>query len=359
MEPSCRRLLVSASRRALASRAAAAPPQELSSTAPPPPASWTESVAGSGAKKPAPSPLLPHATHVSVVGCGFVGANTALALLQRNICSRITLTDVDEDKVRGEVLDLEDAAAPGRISAGTPRDAGAADVVVVTAGRGQRPGETRLDLIGANAKILESCLAAMGPINPAAKIVVVANPCDPLAFHAARLAGLPAGAVFGSGTVLDSRRLKVALAGRLGVHHGAVDLAVLGEHGDSQFAAYSLATVGGIPLRAYPGVAAVDLDAEATAAAHKAYDIIGKKKYTAYGVANATADIVDAILNDRKAVLPVSVKVPGRDCNISLPSVVGYGGVEATGDIRPHLDAAEVAKYDETVAKMEAMVAAL
>ena len=122
-----------------------------------------------------------HAPHVAIFGAGFVGVNTALALLQRNIASRVTLTDVDKEKCLGEVLDLEDAGTPGSILCASPWEAGQADVIVITAGRGQLPGETRLELINGNAKIMKSIIDSMGSdINPDAKIVVVANPCDPL-----------------------------------------------------------------------------------------------------------------------------------------------------------------------------------
>ena len=122
-----------------------------------------------------------HAPHVAIFGAGFVGVNTALALLQRNIASRVTLTDVDKEKCLGEVLDLEDAGTPGSILCASPWEAGQADVIVITAGRGQLPGETRLELINGNAKIMKSIIESMGSdINPEAKIVVVANPCDPL-----------------------------------------------------------------------------------------------------------------------------------------------------------------------------------
>lgn len=301
-----------------------------------------------------------HAPHVAVIGAGFVGVNTALALLQRNIASKVTLTDVDEEKCLGEVLDLEDAGTPGSIAVATPEAAGQADVIVITAGRGQMPGETRLELIAGNAKIMKSIIDSMQPINPEAKLVIVANPCDPLAYYARQLApDLPEGAIFGSGTTLDTMRLRVELGYRLGVHSQDVHVNMLGEHGDSQFAAYSTGNVGGRPLLQYPGVSAINLQKLEYDVGHKAYEIINRKKYTAYGVANASATIVDAILYDRKAVLPVSVKDPRRDCFLSIPSVVGVKGVEEVLDIQPHLSFEETAKYDATADKMESMCAGL
>eukprot|EP00629_Pelagomonadales_sp_RCC1024_P017898 CAMPEP_0119283408 /NCGR_PEP_ID=MMETSP1329-20130426/28438_1 /TAXON_ID=114041 /ORGANISM="Genus nov. species nov., Strain RCC1024" /LENGTH=329 /DNA_ID=CAMNT_0007284079 /DNA_START=127 /DNA_END=1113 /DNA_ORIENTATION=+ len=291
-----------------------------------------------------------HAPHVAIFGAGFVGVNTALSLLQRNIASVVSLTDIDEEKCLGEVLDLEDAGAPGAIYKASAEAAGQADVIIITAGRGQLPGETRLELIQGNAKIMASIVASMQPINPEAKIIVVANPCDPLTWQCAQLAGLPDGAVFGSGTVLDSMRLRVELAHHLNVHAHDVHVNVLGEHGDSQFAAYSTGNIGGRPLLEFPGVADLDLGALEASIARKAYEIIDRKKYTAYGVANATATIVDAVINDRKSILPVSVMAPkvrvDRNCCLAVPSVVGVHGIEKVLDIYPHLSPEEAKKYD-------------
>merc|ERR1712136_625890 len=196
-------------------------------------------------------------------------------------------------KVEGEVLDLEDSG--GSIDVATPQEAGQADVIVITAGRGQKDGETRLDLIKANAAILKSVISGMQPIKSTAKMVVVSNPCDPLTYQAQLCSGLPVNQVFGSGTVLDSRRLRVDLASKLNLHHSSIILFVLGEHGDSQFPVPSLANVGGVPLMQHPKMKDVNLDE------------VCKK-------------IVSSILNDKKCVLPVSVRVPGKACCLSLPA---------------------------------------
>ena len=141
---------------------------------------------------------------------------------------------------------------------------------------------------------MKSIIESMGSdINPEAKIVVVANPCDPLTYYARKLLpDLPEGAIFGSGTVLDTMRLRVELGHRLGVHASDVHVNVLGEHGDSQFSAYSVGNIGGRPLLEFPGVKAINLEKLEYDVGHKAYEIINRKKYTAYGVANATATIV-------------------------------------------------------------------
>merc|ERR1719498_761421 len=137
-------------------------------------------------------------------------------MLLRSTGARVTLTDVNEDKCRGEVLDLEDTG--GSIEFATPAEAGQADVIVISAGRGQRDGETRLDLVKANSAIMRSVIAGMQPIKKTAKIIVVSNPCDALTYVAQESSGLPISQVFGSGTVLDSRRLRVEVGRALNVN---------------------------------------------------------------------------------------------------------------------------------------------
>merc|ERR1719401_3420824 len=160
--------------------------------------------------------------HIAIVGAGFVGTSAAFALLCAGTSARITITDVNTDKAEGEVLDLEDAGigndGNGRVEMATPQEAGQADVIVITAGRGQREGETRLDLIKANSGIIKSVVEGMKPLKSSAKVIVVSNPCDALTYVAQECSGLPVGQVFGSGTILDSRRLCVRIARWVDVH---------------------------------------------------------------------------------------------------------------------------------------------
>eukprot|EP00419_Tripos_fusus_P009796 CAMPEP_0172663726 /NCGR_PEP_ID=MMETSP1074-20121228/6122_1 /TAXON_ID=2916 /ORGANISM="Ceratium fusus, Strain PA161109" /LENGTH=720 /DNA_ID=CAMNT_0013479765 /DNA_START=54 /DNA_END=2216 /DNA_ORIENTATION=+ len=293
--------------------------------------------------------------HVAVIGAGFVGTSTAFALLCAAATAHVTLTDVNTEKCLGEVLDLEDG--DGRIEMASPQEAGQADIIVITAGRGQREGETRLDLLKANSAIMRSIIAGMQPIKPSAKIIVVSNPCDALTFVAQESAGLPLGQVFGSGTVLDSRRLCTALAHRIGVSPTSVNLFVLGEHGDSQFPAMSLATVGGVPLQQCQQMEGIDFADEAKKSASKAYSIIKKKGYTSFGVAQAIVVIIQAVVGDEQQVLPVSVRVPDKNCCLSLPCVVGINGVERALDhVVEHFSPEEKAKYDSSIQTMEEVV---
>lgn len=327
-------------------------PGDSGPTAPPctaPPKSMPGTSAGSGG-----------ASHVAVVGAGFVGTSASFTLLCGGVGSLVTLTDIVQEKVEGEVMDLEDTG--GAIRVASMQEAGQADVIVITAGRGQRPGETRLDLIEANAGIMRSVAQGMQPINPNAKIICVSNPCDPLTYCCQQHLGLPQNQVFGSGTLLDSIRLRVALGKKLGLHHSALELTVLGEHGDSQFAAFSMARVGGIPLiqfAASHGITAEQLHAESQKSRGKAYEIIQRKKYTAFGIGSAIVSITDAILHDRRQVLPVSVRVPGRECCASLPAVLGRNGVEQILDPTAHLDAKEKTSFENACKLMEESIASL
>jgi len=293
-------------------------------------------------------------THVAVVGAGFVGTNTAFAILCQNLAGKVTLTDVNAKKCEGEVLDLEDGG--GCVDVATPKQAGQADVIIITAGRGQKEGETRIDLVKANSAIMRSVIEGMKPIKPTAKIIIVSNPCDALTWQAQQCSGLPQAQVFGSGTVLDSERLRVSLSNQLDVHTTSINLFVLGEHGDSQFPATSLGNIGGMPIADVEGFADLDIDELAKKSAAKAYEIIGRKGYTAYGVAVATAKIVDCVLNDRQMVLPVAVRVPGQTAVLSLPSVVGIHGVERVLDVISHLNAKEKEQMESSCKHMEEVI---
>lgn len=298
------------------------------------------------------------ASHVAVIGAGFVGASLAFTLVSRGSAAKVTLTDVNEDKCQGEVWDLEDAGANAEVA--TLKEAGQADIIVITAGRGLRPGEQRLDLVKANCGILKSVIEGMLPLKPTAKIIVVSNPCDALTFAAQEYSGLPPGQVIGSGTWLDTRRLRLGLAEKLKMHHSCISLWVLGEHGDSQFPVASLGKIAGVPLMAYPKMQKIDLAAEAAASMKKAYNIrAGKGQMGApsYGVSSATTDIVEAILNDLKLVMPVSVRVPGRRCVLSLPTVIGINGAERIIDVIPHFNAEEHAKFEVSCKQVEASIA--
>ncbi|SDA26650.1 L-lactate dehydrogenase [Ruminococcus sp. YE71] len=277
----------------------------------------------------------------AIVGCGFVGSASAFALMQSGLFSEMVLIDADRLKAEGEALDISHGlpfAKPMQIYAGDYDDIADANVVIVTAGAGQKPGETRLDLVKKNVAIFGKIIPEIAKRDFGGILLVVANPVDILTYTAAKLSGLPENRVFGSGTVLDTARLKYILGGHLGVDSRSVHAFILGEHGDSEIAAWSSANVSGVPLNDFcemrghhDHVQAMHDIAESVK--NSAYDIIEKKKATYYGIAMSVRRICEAIILDQKSVLPVSHIQHGafgiEGVALSMPAIVGKDGIEA------------------------------
>jgi L-lactate dehydrogenase len=272
---------------------------------------------------------------VAVLGAGHVGATFAFALLGSGLAREIVLVDADRRRAEGEAMDLDHAVPfghPTRIEAG-PLDACAgANVLVLTAGGAQRPGQTRLELARRNAALVQEIVPEAVRQAPDAVLVVATNPVDVMTLAALRCGGLPSHRVFGSGTILDTARLRFLLSERLGVEARSVHAHVVGEHGDSEVVAWSTATVGGVPLRDL-GPMAPDLREEiARNTREAAYQIIERKGHTAYAIAAGLVRIVEAIVRDTHTVLSVSSMLDGlygvRGVCLSLPSVVGRRGIE-------------------------------
>ena len=188
---------------------------------------------------------------VAIIGCGFVGSASAFALLESGLFSEIVLIDANQEKAEGEALDIAHGAPfarPTKIYAGEYKDIADAAIVVVTAGAGQKPGETRLDLVKKNVGIFKSVIPSITEYNKDGILLIVANPVDVLTYAAAKISGFPENRVFGSGTVLDTARFKYLLGEHLEVDSRAVHAFIIGEHGDSEIAAWSSANVSGIPV---------------------------------------------------------------------------------------------------------------
>lgn len=278
---------------------------------------------------------------LAVVGAGSVGTSLAYAALIRGSASNIALFDVNAAKAEAEVLDLAHgtqfaAAAASMTGGGDIAVTEGADVVVITAGAKQAPGQTRLDLAGTNVRILEDLMPRLLEHSPNAVYVLVTNPCDVLTVAAQKISGLPTGRVFSSGTVLDTSRLRWLLARRAGVAVASVHASIVGEHGDTEFPVWSTATIGPIPVRDWK----VDgervftpeyLAGTAREVTQAAYKVIAGKGATNYAIGLSGARIVEALLRDENAVLPVSTVLAGQHgisgVALSLPSVVGRGGV--------------------------------
>jgi L-lactate dehydrogenase len=267
-----------------------------------------------------------------VGGGGMVGATTAQVLAVKEIVSDIALIDIDEQVVRGQVMDINHAAAYTKsvhVRMGDYNEIKEDDIVVITSGAALQPGQTRLELLAVNAKITEQVVRNVMRQGKPVFLVMVTNPVDALTYVALKASGLPKERVFGTGTTLDSARLQVVLAHRLHVSQQEVQAYVLGEHGDSSFPALSSACIGGIPLARFPGfqpgmTAGIDQEIR-----HAAYEIVQAKR-TRYGVGHAVAKIVEALLHDAASIYPVCSLAEGEyglhDIVLGLPSLVSSQG---------------------------------
>ncbi len=292
---------------------------------------------------------------ITVVGAGHVGATFAYALL------RSGLVDTDRSRLEGVVMDLVHSTpfSPAcRVVAGELADCAGSAITVLAAGPGQRPGQTRLDLARINAGIVDALVPEIVRHAPDGLLLMATNPVDVLTRRAIARAGLPPGRVLGSGTVLDTARLRALLGRHCGVDAHNVHAYVLGEHGDSAVPAWSSATVGGLPLRAFCASAGVPCDAAALdaifgEARDAAAAIIRRKGATWYAIGAALVRIVEAVVRDQRSVLTVSTEVEGRGglC-MSVPAVIGAHGVERVLDVG--LDGPERAALDRSAAVLQA-----
>lgn len=277
---------------------------------------------------------------VAIIGCGFVGAACAFALMQSGMFSEMVLIDVDKSRAEGEAMDISHGvpfAKPAKIYAGDYDDIRDAAIIVITAGANQKPDETRLDLVHKNVKIFQSIIPQIREREYGGILLVVSNPVDILTYVAAKLSGFTENRVIGSGTVLDTARLKRAVAEHLTVDSRSVHAFIIGEHGDSEIAAWSGANISGIPLSDFCELRGHYKHEENTtriaeAVKKSAYEIIEKKQATYYGIAMSVKRICEVILRDEKSILPVSSMMYGEygisDVALSMPAIVGKNGVE-------------------------------
>lgn len=276
---------------------------------------------------------------VLLVGDGAVGSSYAFALVLQGIAQEIAIVDIAKEKTEGDALDLSHALAwnsPKTIYAGTYADAKDADVVVITAGAPQKPGETRLDLVSKNLKILKSIVDPIVESGFDGIFLVAANPVDILTYATWKLSGFPQERVIGSGTSLDTARLRQAVAELVGVAARSVHGYIMGEHGDSEFSVWSHLTFGGERMSEFmehhPEVTQADLDKIFVSVRDAAYDIIEKKGATFYGIAAALARITKAIFDDENAIITLSAYMQDQygldDIYIGTPAVINRGGLK-------------------------------
>lgn len=300
---------------------------------------------------------------VAVIGCGFVGAASAFALMESGLFSEMVLIDANKDKAEGEALDISHGlpfAKPMQIYSGDYKDIADAAVIIVTAGAGQKPGETRLDLVKKNVGIFKSIIPQISEVNKDAIMLIVANPVDILTYTAWKLSGYPENRVFGSGTTLDTARFKYILGQHLGVDSRSVHAFIIGEHGDSEIAAWSSANVSGIPIHDFCEMRG-HFDHEksmkniAEGVKNSAYDIIEKKGATYYGIAMSVKRICEAIIRDEKTILPISSIQHDNhgisDVALSMPAIVGKNGAEGTVPISLNSNEEEALKVSADTLK--------
>lgn len=292
-----------------------------------------------------------------IVGTGNVGSSIAYALLnQRTAVKELVLTDINSEDAKGEVMDLSDALAVApsylKLKAGDYNDAKDADICIITAGANQKSGETRTDLVKKNAKITKEIVEAVMNSGFDGIFLVVSNPVDTLTFLTYKYSGLAPERVIGSGTVLDSARLRYDLARKLDVHPKSVHAYQVGEHGDSEFALWSLATVGGEKIERL--VSKTDRTQIELDTRNRAYEIIRKKGATYYGIGACVTQIVNCILNDEKRVLSVSNYDDNNEIYDGFPAVVGRNGIERRLELP--LDEKEAIKLQRSANAIKAVI---
>ena len=299
----------------------------------------------------------------AVIGCGFVGSATAFTLMQSRLFSELVLLDVNMEKADGEAKDIAHGipfAGQMKIYAGTYDDAADAAIIIITAGANQKPGGTRLDLVQKNTAIYQSIIPEIVKRDFGGILLIVSNPVDILTYVALKLSGLPENRVLGSGTVLDTARLKYALGEHLGVDSRSVHSFIIGEHGDSEIAAWSSTNVSGIPLNDFCEMRGhfnhdAAMDAIAEKVKNSAYEIISKKQATYYGIAMSVKRICECIVRNERSILPVSAMMHGEygieDITLSMPAIVGIGGVETHVPIA--LSEEEAEKLVESAKKLK------
>ena len=307
---------------------------------------------------------------ISIIGAGFVGSTIAYTLLLRDLTNEIVLVDVNSEKAEGEAMDMNDIRALDRqdeiVRSGSYKDIAGSQIVVITAGTNQKPGETRLDMVARNTVIVREVAENVRKNAPHAVVLVVSNPVDIMTQVVWETTGFPKEKIIGSGTTLDSARFRQHLSRVFNVDPEDVHGYILGEHGDSGFPVWSLVDVAGMGIDEAAEKFGVRLDEEdkqeiADKTKKEAYEIINRKGATYYGIALAVATILGAILNNQKSILPLSVMLNGEydieNIYISVPVVLGANGVEKI--LTPRLNNEELAKIQNSAQMLQEIKAEL
>ena len=281
----------------------------------------------------------------AIIGCGFVGSTTAFSLMKNGVFSEMVLIDQNQEKAEGEAMDLNHGvpfSKPCKIYAGSYDDISDCYLVIIAAGANQKPGESRIDLVNKNTKILKNIIPEITKRNKECILLILSNPVDILTYIALKISGLPKNQVIGSGTVLDTARLKYLLSSNLNVDSRNIHAFIIGEHGDSELAVWSSANVSGIDLSEFCNLRKIEDSQQMmnnlyTQVQKSAYKIIEKKGATYYAVAMAASRIIESIVRNEHSVLTVSCYIDNHyglnDICMGLPAIVGKNGIENVLDI--------------------------
>jgi len=295
---------------------------------------------------------------IAVVGAGFVGTTFAYSLLIHGLASQIVIIDIDQDRAEGEVMDLNHGmpfAYPARIWAGDYGDCRDADIVVVAVDKGQKIQQSRLELAEGNSQVLKQIIPSITRFNSGGILLVVTNPLDVMTYAALKLSGFPKNRVIGSGTILDTARLRYLLGEHLQVDPRNVHAYIIGEHGDSEVPVWSLANVAGIRLKDYCPICKVPyspdhLNGLFLKVKNAGYEIMKRKGRTNYGVALGLTKIVESIIRDENAILTVSCFLEDyhgvSDVCLSVPVILNRTGVKEV--ITLPLDDEEITAFQKS-----------
>ena len=298
---------------------------------------------------------------VAIVGTGLVGSTTAFSLITQGVCDEVMMIDINKERAYGEMLDLQDSIEylnrNVKITTGTYEDCGDVDIIVITAGAPPKPGQSRLDTLELSAQI---CRSIVNPIMASGFdgiFIVISNPVDMITHYVQFLSDLPKNQVIGTGTAIDSARLKNLIAKLVKVDPRSVHAYSMGEHGDSQMVPWSTVTVAGKPFYDVITdnkelVGDVDLDELVHKTAKEGWEIYNRKGTTYYGIATACAGIIKAILNDENRIIPVSTLLEGeygeKDVYAGVPTILNRTGAADVLEI--HMTPGELARFKESIA---------
>ena len=277
---------------------------------------------------------------ITIIGAGFVGSTTAFAIMNSGLASEIVIVDINKEKAEGEAMDLSHGVSfvsPVNIIAGDYSQSANSDIVIITAGANQKPGETRIDLVDRNIKVFKGIIPEVVKYSPNAILLVVSNPVDILTYITYKLSGFPKERVIGSGTVLDTSRLRYMLSKHFDVDARNIHTYIMGEHGDSEIVTWSLTNIAGMNVDEYCSQICHSCDGSFKHQIHEevknaAYNVIDRKGATYYAVALAIRRIVEAILGDENSILTVSTLLEGQfgvdGLFLGVPAIVGKDGVK-------------------------------